>query len=77
MIMKRERESKKAQHQIRVKEVKIKPNIGTHDLETKMRHARDFIEGGDKVKITCQFRGREMMSIPNMVKGWLPDAGAP
>jgi translation initiation factor IF-3 len=58
---KREKESKKTQHQIKVKEVKIKPNIGTHDLETKMRHARDFLTEGDKVKITCTFRGREMM----------------
>lgn len=58
---KREKENKKAQHQIRVKEVKVKPNIGAHDLETKIRHARDFLTEGDKVKITCQFRGREMM----------------
>lgn len=58
---KREKESKKTQHQIKVKEVKIKPNIGTHDFETKLRHARQFLEEGDKVKITCTFRGREMM----------------
>ncbi|MGK5594974.1 MAG: translation initiation factor IF-3 [Parachlamydiaceae bacterium] len=58
---KREKESKKAQHQIRVKEVKIKPNIDSHDLETKTRHARDFISKGNKVKITCTFRGREMV----------------
>lgn len=58
---KREKESKKAQHQIKIKEVKVKPNIDTHDLETKLRHAKDFIEKGHKVKITCTFRGREMM----------------
>lgn len=58
---KREKENKKSQHHVKVKEVKVKPNIGTHDLQTKIRHARDFIEEGDKVKITCQFRGREMM----------------
>lgn len=58
---KREKESKKAQHQIKVKEIKIKPNIGAHDLETKTRQARDFLLEGDKVKITCMFRGREMM----------------
>ncbi|MCB1113362.1 MAG: translation initiation factor IF-3 [Chlamydiia bacterium] len=57
---KKEKESKKAQHQVKVKEVKVKPNIGQHDLNTKIRHAREFIEGGNKVKITCQFRGREM-----------------
>jgi translation initiation factor IF-3 len=58
---KREKENKKSQHHVKVKEVKVKPNIGVHDLQTKIRHARDFIEEGDKVKITCQFRGREMM----------------
>lgn len=57
---KREKESKKAQHQIKVKEVKVKPNIDDHDLETKMRHAHEFLTKGNKVKVTCQFRGREM-----------------
>lgn len=57
---KREKESKKAQHQVKVKEVKIKPNIDIHDLETKIRHARDFISKGNKVKVSCMFRGREM-----------------
>ncbi|MBA3722953.1 MAG: translation initiation factor IF-3 [Parachlamydiaceae bacterium] len=58
---KREKESKKAQHQIKVKEIKLKPNIDIHDLETKTRHARDFLLEGNKVKITCTFRGREVM----------------
>ncbi|MFI5344073.1 MAG: translation initiation factor IF-3 [Chlamydiales bacterium] len=58
---KREKESKKMQHHIKVKEVKLKPNIDVHDLETKTRHAREFLLHGDKVKITCMFRGREMM----------------
>lgn len=58
---KREKENKKASHQIKVKEVKLKPNIDVHDLETKTRHARDFLTSGNKVKITCTFRGREMM----------------
>ncbi len=57
---KREKESKKASHQIKVKEVKVKPNIDEHDLQTKMRHAKDFLEKGNKVKVTCMFRGREM-----------------
>jgi translation initiation factor IF-3 len=57
---KREKENKKSQHQIKVKEIKLKPNIDTHDLETKMRHAREFLSKGNKVKITCVFRGREM-----------------
>lgn len=57
---KREKESKKAQHQIKVKEVKLKPNIDTHDFNTKVRRAREFLTKGNKVKITCTFRGREM-----------------
>lgn len=57
---KRERESKKAQHQVKIKEIKIKPNIGLNDLETKMEHMRDFFVKGNKVKVTCTFRGREM-----------------
>ena len=57
---KREKESKKAQHQVKIKEIKLKPNIDLHDLETKTRHARDFIAKSNKVKVTCMFRGREM-----------------
>src|SRR5262249_42898797 len=50
----------KSQHQVKIKEIKLKPNIDTHDLDTKQRHARDFVLKGNKVKITCMFRGREM-----------------
>jgi translation initiation factor IF-3 len=57
---KREKESKKSQHQVKIKEVKLKPNIDDHDFETKVRHARDFITKGNKVKVSCVFRGREM-----------------
>lgn len=57
---KKEKESKKAQHQVKIKEIKLKPNIDDHDLQTKMRHARDFLEKGNKVKVSCMFRGREM-----------------
>jgi translation initiation factor IF-3 len=56
---KREKESKKAQHQVKVKEVKVKPNIDDHDLDVKQRRARDFLDKGFKVKLTCMFRGRE------------------
>lgn len=58
---KREKENKKATHQIKVKEIKLKPNIDVHDLQTKTKHAREFLTSGNKVKITCVFRGREMM----------------
>lgn len=58
---KREKESKKSQHQVKVKELKFSPNISEHDLDVKMRQAKDFLEKGNKVKISCVFRGREMM----------------
>ena len=57
---KRERESRKSQHQVKLKEVKFGPNISEHDLEIKVRHAKTFLEEGNKVKFTCQFRGREI-----------------
>lgn len=59
-LTKRERESKKAQHQAKLKEIKIKPNIDEHDLQVKIKRAREFIEKGNKVRVTCTFRGREM-----------------
>lgn len=60
---KKEKESRKAQHQVKVKEIKIKPNIDIHDFQTKVKHAREFIVKGNKVRITCMFRGREMLHL--------------
>ncbi len=60
---KKEKDSKKAQVQIRVKEVKLKPNIDDHDFQTKLKHAREFILKGNKVRISIMFRGREMLHI--------------
>ena len=60
-ITKKEKESKKGQHQAKVKEVKLKPNTDEHDINTKLKHAKEFLIKGDKVRITCVFRGREMM----------------
>lgn len=59
-ITKKEKESKKSQHQVKVKEIKMKPQTDEHDLQVKTRHAREFIEKGYKVRLTCVFRGREM-----------------
>ena len=59
--LKKEKENRKAQHQVKVKEIKFKPNIDTHDFLTKEKHAREFIEKGYKVRISCVFRGREML----------------
>lgn len=60
---KKEKEIKKAQHQIRVKEIKVRPNIDMNDLKTKENQLRDFVSRGDKVRITCMFRGRELLHI--------------
>jgi translation initiation factor IF-3 len=54
------REAKKKQHTIQVKEVKFRPGIEDHDYEFKTRHARRFLEEGNKVKLTMMFRGRQM-----------------
>ena len=52
--------NKKKQHIIQVKEIRIRPNTGDHDLLTKLNKAQKFISGGAKLKITVMFRGREM-----------------
>ncbi len=60
-LTKKEKEQKKTQHQIKVKEIKLKPTTDDHDLVVKLKHAREFIIKGNKVRVTCVFRGREMM----------------
>ncbi|MCH7521168.1 MAG: translation initiation factor IF-3 [Candidatus Marinimicrobia bacterium] len=57
---KRTRENKKKQHTVAVKEVRIRPSIGDHDLETKMNNAIKFLKDGSRLKISLRFRGREM-----------------
>lgn len=57
---KREKETRKKQKIISVKEVKIRPNIEDHDLEVKTKNAVKFLNEGDKVKVTLMFRGREL-----------------
>ena len=59
-MIRREKEAKKKQKVIEVKEVRLSPNIDTNDLNTKVGSARKFIEKGNKVKVTLRFRGREM-----------------
>ncbi len=56
----KEKEARKKQKTVEVKEVRLSPNIDTNDLNTKVNAARKFIEKGDKVKVTLRFRGREM-----------------
>lgn len=59
-LARKEKEAKKKQKVIEVKEVRLSPNIDDNDLNTKMGAARKFIEKGNKVKLTLRFRGREM-----------------
>ena len=54
------RKAKKKQHTVQVKEVKFRPGIEEHDFEFKIRHARRFLEEGNKVKATMMFRGRQI-----------------
>ncbi len=55
--------ARKRQHQVVVKEIKMRPKIETHDYEFKKRHIEEFLSQGDKVKITLMFRGREMAHL--------------
>lgn len=57
---KREKESKKNQRIMTLKEIRLSLNIDTHDFKTKLKHASKFISGGNKVKVSIRFRGREM-----------------
>jgi len=57
---KKEREARKNQKIVELKEVRLRPKIGEHDFEAKARRAEKFLEEGDKVKVTVLFRGREL-----------------
>lgn len=59
-IAKREKENRKNQKVIELKEVRLSPTIDTHDFETKVNAAVKFLKGGNKVKVTVRFRGREI-----------------
>ena len=57
---KREKEAKKNQRVIEIKEIRLSPNIDVHDFDTKVGHARKFLTAGNKIKVSIRFRGREM-----------------
>lgn len=59
-LARKDKEAKKKQKTIEIKEVRLSPNIDTNDLNTKVSSARKFLEKGNKVKVTLRFRGREM-----------------
>ncbi|WP_199608647.1 translation initiation factor IF-3 [Flocculibacter collagenilyticus] len=76
---KAQKEQKKKQKQIQVKEIKFRPGTDVGDYQVKLRNLRRFIEGGDKVKVTLRFRGREMahqdlgIELLNRIKGDMED----
>jgi translation initiation factor IF-3 len=72
---KQARLAKKKQHVIHLKEVKYRPGIDDHDFGTKTRHARRFLEEGNKVKVTMMFRGRQV-AHPELGKGVLDRVAA-
>ena len=57
---KKEQASRRKQHQVQIKELRVRPATGEHDLEVKMKQARQFLADGDKVLVCCLFRGRQM-----------------
>jgi len=59
-LSKKAKQARKRQHQVVVKEIKLRPKIETHDYDFKKKHIIEFLEHGDKVKVTLMFRGREM-----------------
>ncbi len=68
----KEKEAKKKQKTVELKEIRLSPNIDTNDLNTKMNNARKFLQKGNRVKITLRFRGREMAHM-NQSKHILDD----
>jgi len=57
---KKEQASRRKQHQVQIKELRVRPATGEHDLQVKMKQARQFLADGDKVLVCCLFRGRQM-----------------
>ncbi|MCM1497562.1 MAG: translation initiation factor IF-3 [Clostridium sp.] len=62
-LARKEKEARKKQKTIDIKEVRLSPNIDTNDLNTKVNQARKFLSKGDKVKVTLRFRGRELAHV--------------
>lgn len=81
--LKKIKEAKKKQHVVTIKEIKIRPRIDSNDYEIKKKHAMEFLQKGDKVKVTLRFRGREMlhsdlgMNVVNRIVEDLKDVATP
>ena len=74
-MARKEKEARKKQKVVEIKEIRLSPNIDSNDLNTKMNAARKFLTKGDKVKVTLRFRGREMAHM-NSSKHILDDFAA-
>lgn len=66
-IMRKEKEAKKNQSKVEIKEIRMTPNIDTNDLNTKIAQARKFLEKGNKLKVSLRFRGREIARMNQQI----------
>lgn len=64
-IQRREKQNRKKQHNVEVREIRFKPVTATHDLQTKLKKAQEFLDNGDKVKFTILFHGRQLVYKEN------------
>ena len=71
-MVRKEKEAKKKQKTVELKEIRMSPNIDTNDLNTKINSAKKFLTKGDRVKVTLRFRGREMAHM-QQIKGILDE----
>ena len=70
-MARKEKEARKKQKTVEIKEVRLSPNIESNDLNTKINAARKFITKGDKVKVSLRFRGREMAHVRTANTSWM------
>jgi translation initiation factor IF-3 len=81
LLKKKEHQARRKQHQVVIKEMRVRPKIDTHDLETKLKQARGFLMDGDKLQVNMLFRGREIgfkelgMAIMVRIRETLADVG--
>lgn len=81
LLKKKEHQARRKQHQVVIKELRVRPKIDVHDLETKLKQARGFLQDGDKLQVTMPFRGREIgfrehgLAIMTRIRDALADVG--
>ncbi len=81
LLKKKEHQARRKQHHVVIKEMRVRPKIDVHDLETKLKQARTFLEDGDKLQVNMLFRGREIgfkelgLSVMLRIRESLSDVG--